>query len=80
MTTDPELSFSTFKERAEKARKTQPMTTQPPDGLTPSRQSPVFTEDTLPTALQAEHTLAAGHWGVLNVLEGSLRFDEPRHG
>ena len=50
------------------------MTTQPPDGLIPARASPVFTQDTLPDALQAEHTLAPGHWAVLNVLEGSLRF------
>lgn len=50
------------------------MTNQPPDGLIPAGASPVFTQDTLPTALQAEHTLAPGHWAVLNVLEGSLRF------
>ena len=50
------------------------MTSQPADGLSPSRSSPVFTQDTLPTALQAEHILAPGHWAVLNVIEGSLRF------
>ena len=50
------------------------MTTHPPDGLIPSRSSPTFTQDTLPAALQAEHTLAPGHWAVLNVLEGTLRF------
>ena len=50
------------------------MTNQLPDGLIPAGSSPVFTQDALPAALQAEHTLAPGHWGVLNVLEGSLRF------
>ena len=50
------------------------MPNQLPDDLVPGGESPVFTEDTLPDALQAEHTLAPGHWGVLNVLEGSLRF------
>ena len=50
------------------------MTNQPPDGLIPGGESRVFTQDTLPDALQAEHTLAPGHWAVLNVLEGSLRF------
>ena len=50
------------------------MTNQLPDDLVPSGESPTFTQDTLPDALQAEHTLAPGHWGVLNVLEGSLRF------
>ena len=50
------------------------MTNQPPDDLIPAGASPVFTQDTLPAALQTEHTLAPGHWAVLNVLEGSLRF------
>ena len=50
------------------------MTNHPPDGLVPGGTSPVFTQDTIPDALQAEHTLAPGHWAVLNVLEGSLRF------
>lgn len=45
-----------------------------PDGVVPSGASPTFTQDTLPDKLQAEHTLAPGHWAVLNVLEGSLRF------
>ena len=50
------------------------MTNQLPDDLIPGHTSPVFTHDTLPDALQTEHTLAPGHWAVLNVLEGSLRF------
>ena len=50
------------------------MTNQLPDGLVRGGASPIFTQDTLPDALQAEHTLGPGHWGVLDVLEGSLRF------
>ncbi|MDE2783985.1 MAG: DUF1971 domain-containing protein [Gemmatimonadota bacterium] len=50
------------------------MTNQLPAGLVPGGTSPVFTQDTMPDALQAEHTLASGHWAVLHVLEGSLRF------
>ncbi len=50
------------------------MTDRLPDGIISSHSSPVFTQDTLPDALQREHALAPGHWGVLNVLEGSLRF------
>ena len=50
------------------------MTDPLPDRLVPSTTSPIFTQDTLPSALQAEHTLAPGHWAVLNVSEGSLRF------
>ena len=50
------------------------MTNHLPDGLVPGGASPVFTQDTLPDALQAEHTLARGHWAVMNVIEGNLRF------
>ena len=52
----------------------QPMTDHILDGLLPGGASPVFTQETLPHALQAEHTLAPGNWAVLKVLEGSLRF------
>ena len=45
----------------------------PPD-LIPSSGSHVFTQDTIPEALQKEHKLASGHWGVLHVFEGSLKF------
>ena len=50
------------------------MTDPVPAGLIPSHSSPIFTQDTLPDALQREHALAPGHWGMLNVLEGSLQF------
>ena len=50
------------------------MTDPIPEDLIPGTSSPVFTQETLPDALQADHTLAPGHWAVLNVLEGSLRF------
>ena len=50
------------------------MTDLLPDGLIPSHSSPIFNQDTIPDALQAEHALAPGHWGVLHVLEGRLRF------
>ena len=45
-----------------------------PPGLIPSSGSHTFTEDSIPDALQKEHKLAAGHWGVLHVFEGSLNF------
>lgn len=45
-----------------------------PPGLAPSSGSLNFTEDTVPDALQQEHTLAPGRWGVLHVFEGSVRF------
>jgi tellurite resistance-related uncharacterized protein len=33
-----------------------------------------FTQDTVPPALLEEHTTPAGMWGLLRVLEGSLKF------
>ena len=45
-----------------------------PPGLSPSGGSLNFTESTIPEALQREHALAAGRWGMLHVLEGRLRF------
>ena len=45
-----------------------------PSGLVPSGGTPDFTQSTIPQALQREHALAAGRWGVLQVLEGGLRF------
>ena len=45
-----------------------------PLDLIPSGGSHAFTQDTIPEALKKEHQLAAGHWGVLHVFEGSLKF------
>lgn len=49
----------------------------------PYRSSPVFDQDTLPQALQRDHRTKRGVWGVLHVLDGSIRFhreggDPPR--
>ncbi len=45
-----------------------------PPGLVPSSGSLNFTQDSIPEALQCEHALGPGHWGVLHVFEGRLRF------
>lgn len=45
-----------------------------PAGLIPSGSSPIFTEVSIPAALQREHKLATGNWAVLRVIEGSVRF------
>ena len=45
-----------------------------PDGLVLSGNALEFTDATMPDALLREHALGAGHWGVLNVLEGSVTF------
>ncbi len=41
--------------------------------ITPYRSTPVFTEETLPAALQKRHNTKAGVWGLIRVLEGELR-------
>ena len=45
-----------------------------PSNLVPSGSSAIFTEETIPGALQREHKLAEGTWGVLHVFEGKIRF------
>jgi tellurite resistance-related uncharacterized protein len=40
----------------------------------PYRSSPTFTAETLPAALRKEHRTKRGVWGVINVLEGALRY------
>lgn len=40
----------------------------------PYRSTPIFTHDSLPTALRQSHSTKAGVWGVLKVLKGSLLF------
>jgi len=41
--------------------------------VTPYRSTAVFDETTLPAALRREHSTKAGVWGVIRVIEGSLR-------
>lgn len=45
-----------------------------PAGLIPCGSSRTFTLETLPAALQADHSLRAGRWGLLQVLEGTVSF------
>jgi len=44
----------------------------------PYRSSPVFDETTLPAALRREHRTKAGVWGVIELIEGRMKFI--RHG
>lgn len=53
------------------------MTVRPaelPDGLVHLRTTPEFDERTVPAGLLAAHRVAAGVWGQLRVLSGSLMF------
>ncbi|MFA9218653.1 MAG: DUF1971 domain-containing protein, partial [Sphingomonadaceae bacterium] len=45
------------------------------------KSTPVFTELTVPAALQRSHTTAANVWGRITILEGSLlyRITDARH-
>lgn len=47
---------------------------------TPYRITPIFTQDTLPNGLRAQHNTKAGVWGIIRVLEGALKLTylEPR--
>lgn len=40
----------------------------------PYRCTAIFDEMSLPTALRSEHSTKAGTWGVIRVLEGTLRY------
>lgn len=55
-----------------------------PEGLTYVRTTPEFDAATLPVGLQRRHRVAAGTWGRVRVLEGSVLFvfedDDPAHG
>ncbi|MCU1346054.1 MAG: hypothetical protein JWL70_2320 [Acidimicrobiia bacterium] len=51
-----------------------------PSGLILARTTPEFTEHTVPAGLLAAHRVAAGTWGRLRVVEGTVRFvfeDDP---
>ena len=53
------------------------MTTPPsqmPDGLELARTTPEFTAESVPPALLATHTVAAGVWGRIRVRAGTVRF------
>jgi tellurite resistance-related uncharacterized protein len=45
-----------------------------PEGLELARTTPEFDEVSVPAALRRAHRVAAGTWGNIRVLEGSLRF------
>lgn len=45
-----------------------------PDNVAHYKSSPVFTQDSVPAALQRRHTTAAGVWGRITILDGSLLY------
>lgn len=51
-----------------------------PDSVTFYKSTPIFTQDTLPAALQRGHTTAGNVWARIHIHEGSLlyRISDPR--
>lgn len=45
-----------------------------PDGVRPYKRTPVFDQDSLPSALRNNHRTKPGVWGVIHVLEGRLAY------
>lgn len=53
-----------------------------PRNVVPASGTINFTADTIPVPLTREHALSAGHWGILHIFQGTLRFetiDPPEH-
>lgn len=48
-----------------------------PDGVTAYKQTAQFTEASVPKGLLNDHATKSGVWGVINVLEGQLRYIVP---
>ena len=45
-----------------------------PSGLTAYKQTPEFTEATVPAALLRDHATKAGVWGLIHVTAGTLTY------
>ena len=45
-----------------------------PSGAKLVGESPVFTRETVPEALTAQHQTAANRWAILEIVEGDLEF------
>ena len=54
--------------------------TQLPDGIVHIRSTPLFTQDTVPAGLRADHCTKEGSWGVIRLITGLLRYEvsDPR--
>lgn len=52
-----------------------------PDDVVAYKQTPRFTQDTVPIGLLSDHTTKAGTWGVFNIRSGGLIYHimEPGH-
>ena len=48
-----------------------------PTGLTPYKQTPTFSELTIPKGLQRDHSTKTGTWGLIHVETGTLVYRTP---
>jgi len=48
--------------------------TKLPDDVVAYGRSPEFNQDSVPSALQRQHTTKLGTWALINVLEGKLLY------
>ena len=48
-----------------------------PDALQAYRRTPVFDQNSLPTALRKEHSTKQGVWALIHVLEGQVQYCIP---
>lgn len=51
-----------------------------PTGAIAYKQTPQFTQDTVPKGLLSEHTTKAGTWGMLTIESGTLLYRITEHG
>ena len=51
-----------------------------PPSVRPYKQTPVFSQDTVPAGLLKSHSTKPGVWGVITVLSGRLRYSVPATG
>lgn len=45
-----------------------------PDGFVSYKQTPVFTEETIPAGLKKDHSTKTGVWAKIIVIQGKLRY------
>lgn len=45
-----------------------------PDGVVLYKQTPVFTDETIPAGLKKDHATKTGVWAIIIVIQGKLRY------
>jgi tellurite methyltransferase len=45
-----------------------------PDGYSPYRRTPVFTNESIPQGLRSKHSTKTGIWGIIHIQYGHLRY------